>query len=211
MRFFILLFLLFQFSLSGMAQGGDLPAPVYIPPAENTGVNITPEKKESLFDVKPKAERAPEIFKKEEKSIFDPGEVFVNPNDRFKDKLNKSTGEGKGDNKAFRRHQSFGEFTTDSDVIRIAVRDPQAIDGDKVKIIHNGITIYSTIYLIGDYKTIDIPLSVGFNKIEFVALNEGTSFPNTGAFVIIDKGGQIYQEEWNLATGFQASFMIIKE
>ena len=211
MRFFTFIIFLFIVSFEVRAQG-DLPSPLYIPPAENAGVNIKPEKKESLFDIKPKAEPAPNVFKKEEPSVFAPGEVFINPGDRFRDKLNKSVGgEGKGDNKSFRRHQSFGEFKTDSEVIRVAVRDPQAIDGDKVKIYHNGIAVYSTVYLVGDFKTIEIRLSVGFNKIVFEALNEGSSFPNTGAFVIIDKGNSIYQEEWNLATGFSASFLIIKE
>jgi hypothetical protein len=52
---------------------------------------------------------------------------------------------------------------------------------------------------------------MGFNRIEFVALNEGAYFPNTGAFLIKDNGSAIYQEEWNLSTGFNASFMIVRE
>ena len=124
---------------------------------------------------------------------------------------NSLKGEGNGDYKIFRRNQYFGDFKTDSESIQISVRDPQAIDGDYVKITQDGAVVYESIYLSGNFRTLEIKLKKGFNRIEFVALNEGSSFPNTGAFLIRDKGQTIYQEEWNLSTGFNASFLIIRE
>ena len=60
------------------------------------------------------------------------------------------------------------------------------------------------------YKWIDI--SEGFNKIDFVALNQGTSGPNTAAFSVFDDSGRlITSNEWNLTTGIKASIVVIKE
>jgi len=51
-----------------------------------------------------------------------------------------------------------------------------------------------------------------FNKVEFEALNQGTSGPNTAEFSIFDdKGAVITSDQWDLATGFKGSIMIIKE
>jgi hypothetical protein len=124
---------------------------------------------------------------------------------------NSLKGEGDGDYKIFRRNQYFGDFKTDSQSIQVAVRDPQAIDGDYVKITQDGKVIYERIFLDANFKTLEIPLNIGINRIEFVALNEGSFFPNTGSFLIKDKGTSIYQEEWNLSTGFNASFLIVRE
>lgn len=192
-------------------DGGKIPInipPVNLPPMPS----ISPEKKPSLWDVKPKNEAVPNPWDKPKEREFNQQSNFLDPADRYTKKMNNSLkGEGSGDYKIFRRNQYFGDFKTDSEFIQVAVRDPQAIDGDYVKIVHDGKVIYASIYLNASFKTLDIPLNKGFNRIEFVALNEGSSFPNTGAFLIKDKGKPIYQEEWNLATGFNASFLIIRE
>lgn len=187
--------------------------PVNIPPVNMPKMpTISPEKKSSLWDIKPKEEAVPNPWNQPKEREFNKQNDFLNPADRYTKKMNNSLkGEGNGDYKIFRRNQYFGDFKTDSESIQVAVRDPQAIDGDYVKITHDGKVIYASIYLNASFKTLDIPLNKGFNRIEFVALNEGSSFPNTGAFLIKDKGQVIYQEEWNLSTGFHASFLIIRE
>jgi hypothetical protein len=45
-----------------------------------------------------------------------------------------------------------------------------------------------------------------------VALNQGTSGPNTAAFSVFDDSGRlITSNEWNLTTGIKASIVVIKE
>ena len=199
--------------MQGFAQFDNGNNPVNIPPINLPKMpTLSPEKKPSLWDLKPKEELLPNPWDKPKEREFNQQNDFLNPADRYTKKMNNSLkGEGNGDYKIFRRNQYFGDFKTDSESIEVAVRDPQAIDGDYVKIVHDGKVIYESIYLNANFKTLTIPLNKGFNRIEFVALNEGSSFPNTGAFLIKDKGQTIYQEEWNLSTGFNASFLIIKE
>ncbi len=199
--------------MQSFAQFDNGNNPVNIPPANIPKMPTnSPEKKPSLWDIKPKDEVLPNQWDKPKEREFNRQDNFLNPADRYTKKMNNSLkGEGSGDYKIFRRNQYFGDFKTDSEFIEVAVRDPQAIDGDYVKIVHDGKVIYASIYLNANFKTLNIPLNKGFNRIEFVALNEGSSFPNTGAFLIKDKGQTIYQEEWNLSTGFNASFLIIRE
>ena len=213
MRFYFLLFIIIFTSMQTFAQFDNGNNPVNIPPVNLPKMpTLSPEKKPSLWDIKPKEEAVPNPWDKPKEREFGKKEEFLDPAERFTKKMNNSLkGEGKGDYKIFRRNQYFGDFKTDSEFIQVAVRDPQAIDGDYVKIVHDGITIYESIFLNAQFKTLQIPLKKGFNRIEFVALNEGSSFPNTGAFLIKDKGQAIYQEEWNLSTGFNASFLIIRE
>ena len=57
-----------------------------------------------------------------------------------------------------------------------------------------------------------MPLQVGINKIAFIALNQGTSGPNTAAFTVFnDTGNVISSNEWNLATGAKATLVIAKD
>jgi hypothetical protein len=55
-------------------------------------------------------------------------------------------------------------------------------------------------------------LEKGFNKIDFEALNQGSSGPNTAQFQIFDdKGVLISSSQWNLGTGFKATIVLVKE
>lgn len=213
MRIYFLLFFIIFSTMQSFAQFDNGNNPVNIPPANLPKMpTLSPEKKPSLWDIKPKEEKVENPWDKPKEREFGKKEEFLDPAERYTKKMNNSLkGEGKGDYKIFRRNQYFGDFKTDSEFIQVAVRDPQAIDGDYVKITHDGITIYESIFLNANFRTLQIPLKKGFNRIEFVALNEGSSFPNTGAFLIKDKGQVIYQEEWNLSTGFNAAFLIIRE
>lgn len=212
MKYLILLFFTFFLSLGIQAQD-IISNPKAIPamPAPTPNLpNITPEKKPSIFDVKPKND-APDLWSDKSKVKFEK-EEFANPADRYTKKMNQSIHtEGGGDAKMFRRDQYFGDFKTKSETIKVMYRDPQAVDGDMLKVLLNDRVVKDNIFLEGSFKTIEIKLEAGFNKIDFVALNEGQYFPNTGAFVIVDKGVQLYSSEWNMSTGFKASFIIVKE
>jgi hypothetical protein len=213
MRLYFLLFIFYFISAISFAQLDGRSNPVNIPSANLPKMPvITPEKKPSLFDIKPKESVVPNPWDQPKEREFNKKDDFLNPADRYTKKMNNSLkGEGDGDYKIFRRNQYFGDFKTDSQSIQVAVRDPQAIDGDYVKITQDGKVIYERIFLDANFKTLEIPLNIGINRIEFVALNEGSFFPNTGSFLIKDKGTSIYQEEWNLSTGFNASFLIVRE
>ncbi|WP_313807080.1 hypothetical protein [Flavobacterium sp.] len=156
-------------------------------------------------------------FPKEGNSTFQIGESkdmtpekFANPREIPGNALPK--GQGDENTKVFRRNQSFGEFRTKSNTVRIICRDHMAEDGDLVKVMVNSMVVNARVYLTNGYKTITLGLTPGFNKIEFEALNQGTSGPNTAEFQIYDeKANKITGNQWDLATGFKGSVMIIKE
>ena len=78
--------------------------------------------------------------------------------------------------------QDLGNFRTNSSSINIICRDFQYPDGDRVTILLNNIPVVSNIILEQQYQSFTIPLEIGINKIAFVALNQGSSGPNTAAF-----------------------------
>ncbi len=209
-KIFQIVVLLFSaFAFAQFDQGNKFTP---IPPANGSGgnFNIAPEKNPSIFDVKPTKE-ATILWGKEEKSVFEEKEKFVNPGDKYLNKLNKRNAEGSGDYKVYRRHQFFGDFRTKSKNVKIIYRDPQTVDGDFLRIYHNEKVIRDQINLVGSFVGFTYELEEGFNKFDFEALNEGQYFPNTGEFSIVIDGEVIYNSEWNLATGFKATFIIVKE
>lgn len=108
--------------------------------------------------------------------------------------------------------QDLGSFRTDSKSVRIICRDFQYPDGDRVTILINDIPVIKNITLRGSYQGFDLPLQVGLNKIAFIALNQGTSGPNTAGFKVFDDSGNVISSnEWNLATGAKATILIAKD
>lgn len=108
--------------------------------------------------------------------------------------------------------QDLGSFRTQAKSIRIICRDFQYPDGDKVSILVNDIPVVYNITLDTRYQKFMIPLTEGINRISFVALNQGSSGPNTAAFSVYDdKGNLISSSEWNLATGAKATILIAKD
>ena len=58
----------------------------------------------------------------------------------------------------------------------------------------------------------DVKLLEGFNKIDFVALNQGESGPNTAEVRVYDDDGNVMMSNlWNLATGSKATFIVVKQ
>lgn len=115
-------------------------------------------------------------------------------------------------NNEFAKGQLLGTFGTESKTIEILCRDHQHIDGDQVKIIVNGKTIIHKIHLRADFQSFIIDLEEGRNVIEFEALNQGASGPNTAQFRIYDaQNSQITENVWNLLTGVKASLVIIQQ
>tara|TARA_B110000503_G_scaffold183_1_gene285 strand:+ start:20900 stop:21571 length:672 start_codon:yes stop_codon:yes gene_type:complete len=108
--------------------------------------------------------------------------------------------------------QDLGNFRTNSSSINIICRDFQYPDGDRVTILLNNIPVVSNIILEQQYQSFTIPLEIGINKIAFVALNQGSSGPNTAAFKVYnDAGALLSANEWNLATDAKATIVIAKD
>lgn len=121
------------------------------------------------------------------------------------EKEKKSSNEHFGD-------QYLGDFKTTSKFVGIVCRDHEYVDGDRIKIYLNGDVVEYNLLLTGSFKGINIDLVKGFNRIEFEALNQGSSGPNTAQVVVADENGEvIHNNRWNLSTGSRASLIIVKE
>lgn len=140
-------------------------------------------------------------------------EKFANPGDVYVEKLKQDfKGEGNGDSRIFKRDQSFGEIRTKSEYVKIVYRDHEYVDGDMIKFLVNGKIVIPQIILDASFKGTTLGLEKGFNKLDFEALNQGSSGPNTAEFhVYDDKGTLLSANRWDLATGFKATIMIIRE
>ena len=112
----------------------------------------------------------------------------------------------------FGRDQYLGELRTGSLNVTIMYRDHEYVDGDRVRIYVNGDIVKSSVSLSAGFNGFTFPLQPGFNKVEFQALNQGSSGPNTAELRIFnDEGDVISANQWNLTTGRKAMITIVKE
>ncbi len=122
---------------------------------------------------------------------------------------------GEKEKKGSKKHygdQYLGDVKTNAKFIGIVCRDHEYVDGDRVKIYLNGEVIEPNILLSGSFKGVNIDLAKGFNRIDFEALNQGSSGPNTAQVVVADEKGEvIHNNKWNLSTGSKASLIVVKE
>lgn len=169
----------------------DVPSTVVPPKKTFTGADLT--KKEPEFS----------MIKKEE---------FVNRGQEYQDKVNQSVQRKGESNVAYRGNQSFGEIRTKSAYLDIFSADYGLEDGDRIRVLVNDKVVIDEFTLTNNAKGLQLQLQPGFNKVEFEAMNQGTSGPNTAQFTIFDdKEKQLMSNQWNLATGFKASVMVIRE
>lgn len=109
------------------------------------------------------------------------------------------------------RNQFFGEYSSDAKYVVLRCRDHEFVDGDRVRVYINDNMLIPNIRLGSGYQDFELFLDPGMNIVEIEALNQGTSGPNTAEFVIIDDDGALlFSNEWNLATGIRAKFIINK-
>jgi hypothetical protein len=93
----------------------------------------------------------------------------------------------------------------------VRYRDAAYVDGDKIRVYLNDKVIEYQVILDSNFQGFEIVLEKGFNKIDFEALNQGSSGPNTAEFQIYDdNGGLISASQWNLGTGFKATIVVTK-
>jgi hypothetical protein len=192
--------------------------PVNIKPKEN---KVPPPKIDTSSIIPPNIYKSPSIqsppnaaadYRPKVKSEISmiPTNEFMNPGDEVKKRLNTKTDRQEGI--AYRHNQDLGTYKTTSESANVMYRDAQYVDGDLIRVYLNGKVIQTEVYLSSSFKGFDVVLKKGFNKIDFEALNQGDSGPNTAEFrVYDDKKNLISTSEWNLGTGFKASIIIVKE
>lgn len=119
--------------------------------------------------------------------------------------------EKKGD-KGYYGDMYLGDVTTSAIFVGIICRDHEYVDGDRIRIYANGKVVEPNILLTAAAKGINLDLDKGFNRLDFEALNQGTSGPNTAQVDVYDENGKlIFSNRWNLSTGSKASLIIIQE
>lgn len=107
---------------------------------------------------------------------------------------------------------SLGTINSNSKKVKIECRDYSAIDGDRIRIFLNEKIVSSNLVLDGNYFFVNINLETGYNRLDFQALNQGLSGPNTAELIVYDETGAIISsKEWSLPTGAIATLGIIKK
>lgn len=134
-----------------------------------------------------------------------------NPGELFEERWRKRA-EDEGIKPKSMDDQFMGEYRIYAKQVNFLVRDHKFPDGDIVRIFINEEVAATNILLTGVYKTISVNLAEGINKIDFQALNQGDSGPNTAELVIYDdKGNLVSSKEWNLLTGVKATIVFVNE
>ncbi|MEJ2583569.1 MAG: hypothetical protein P8Z38_00545 [Robiginitalea sp.] len=106
----------------------------------------------------------------------------------------------------------LGDIKTKAKFVGIVCRDHEFVDGDRVRIYANDEVVEYNILLTGAFKGINLELDKGFNRLDFEALNQGSTGPNTAQVDVYDEKGQLlYSNKWLLSTGSKASLIIVKE
>ena len=137
-------------------------------------------------------------------------ETFMDNRDYFLNKL--KTPENNRNPVDYMVDQYLGDFKSNAPFVQVIFRDHEVADGDRVRILYNDREVEANVLLQERFKRLNIDLIPGFNKIEFIALNQGESGPNTAEIRVYDNvGGLIMANQWNLATGNKATLIVVKE
>ena len=150
-------------------------------------------------------EQGPKINMENQENFLDPGNIYL-------PKLKGKGIEADKDPNKYRTNQFMGDYRVEGNQARIIFRDHEYPDGDRVRILHNDKIIQPNVLLVERFVGLKIDLVPGFNKIDFIALNQGTSGPNTAEVRVYDENGDMTAaNQWNLATGVKATYILIKE
>lgn len=169
----------------------------------------------STFGIPNRSSEGMFLNNKEEKGVdFTAKSKYTDPGNNWDSKFKFDAGNESNnfDSEKFKNDMDFGIINSNSNQIGFMFRDHMAFDGDRVNVLLNGKIIAENVLLRPGFTTIDVPMEIGFNKIEFVALNQGQSGPNTAQLRITDDTGNLLSNNiWNLLTGVKASVVIVKE
>ena len=138
-------------------------------------------------------------------------ERFINSNDLYLSRLNRRETESNKNINKFKVDQFLGEIRNDGEYVNIILRDHEYPDGDLIKVQVNENIVMPAILLTEKAKGFKLDLETGFNVVDFVALNQGSSGPNTAEIIVYDDQGKLVgTNRWNLATGVKATYIIYK-
>ena len=138
-------------------------------------------------------------------------ERFINSNDLYLSRLNRKETESNKNINKFKVDQFLGEIRNDGEYVNIILRDHEYPDGDLIKVQVNENVVMPAILLTEKAKGFKLDLKSGFNVVDFVALNQGSSGPNTAEIIVYDDQGKLVgTNRWNLATGVKATYIIYK-
>jgi len=187
--------------LFAQEQRGGTPLPLPSKPTPNYGLLIPEEKVEDFsFLNSPKEDK---------RSMMDNNEKFIDPGEKYLKKLKK---EGSISKDTYLGDVYLGDKVTLSKHAQILLRDFGQEDGDYVRVLVNDEEVISRLMLKNQFFTLLLPLKQGFNKIEFLALNQGRLYPNTAELRMYDEfGAPLAIYNWNLSPGARASIILVKE
>lgn len=105
---------------------------------------------------------------------------------------------------------SLGTLKSKTKTVKIECRDHSYVDGDRIRIFINEQVVSDNIGLKGNYYVYYLTLEKGYNKIDFQAINQGLSGPNTAELNVYDANGTlISSQEWGLTTGQVATLGVL--
>jgi hypothetical protein len=105
---------------------------------------------------------------------------------------------------------SLGTINSITKTVRVECRDYSYVDGDIIKIYINQQPLENNVVLKGGNYVVYLDLNEGYNRIDFQALNQGLSGPNTAELRLYDANDNlISSKEWNLLTGQIATLGVI--
>ena len=189
--------------------------------SSSDGINFssTKEKKKSLLKpITPPNPFLKKLNNKDGKDFFPntdmnkkSSEDFIDVNKYFLSKLNSQSNESKKNINNFKVDMFLGEISTEGELINIVVRDHEYPDGDIIEVLVNDQIVLPAILLSERAVGFKLDLKAGFNVIDFVALNQGSSGPNTAEVRVYDDiGNLVGNNRWNLATGVKATYIVYK-
>lgn len=129
-------------------------------------------------------------------------------------KINPRIGPGErlGGSGQYFADQYLGDVKSNGKYVGIVCRDHEYVDGDRVKIYVNDVVVEHNMLLTGAFKGVNVDLQPGFNKLDFEALNHGSSAPNTAQVDVYDDTGKlIYSNKWLLSSGSKATLIVTKD
>ena len=224
MKQIVLVFLLLGVAYQGFAQAEFGPK---FKPVPATKFPIVPKKKVIPPAELPKIDQpnvfnSPEnpnknsatISKSNDVTMF-PKEKFISLGEEYLKKMQKDVDKTLNENNMplLRRNFDFGQIHTKSKYVIVKVRDYIYVDGDLLRVYQNAIIVKEQVFLGDSYTEIKILLGEGFNKLDFEALNTGTSGGNTAEIIIVDDQKKVLSKNYwdNLAAGFKGTILLVKE
>ncbi|SHJ29919.1 hypothetical protein SAMN04487911_11652 [Arenibacter nanhaiticus] len=213
MRVVYLFVLLCLVSYSGLAQT-DLPTTQPLKIEGDRGVKENPKqgtalKLPAIIDLKPTTNLRDSLTARQINMLPTRNLVQAGHDLKLDPKIREKEKEG---SKTFFGDMYLGDIKSNGKFVGILCRDHEYVDGDRVRILLNDVVVEPNIFLTAAFKGLNLDLKKGFNRIDFEALNQGTSGPNTAQVDVYDDQGKlIHSNMWNLSTGSKATIIVIKE